>query len=118
MRDGLARACHDLSEGGLAVAAAEMCIAGNLGLALDVGAVAPDAAVALFSESPSRFLAEVRPQHAAAFERALAGVPLLRLGAVTDGSELRLDAGGAGLIRLELDALRRAWQSGLDGIDL
>jgi phosphoribosylformylglycinamidine (FGAM) synthase-like enzyme len=115
---GLLRACHDLSEGGLAVAAAEMCIAGDLGLALDVRAVAADPLVALFSESPSRFLAEVRPQDAAAFERAMAGVPLLRLGAVTDGAELRLDRAGAVQIRLELDALRRTWQSGLDGIDL
>jgi phosphoribosylformylglycinamidine synthase len=115
---GLLRACHDLSEGGLAVAAAEMCIAGDLGLALDVGPVAADPLVALFSESPSRFLAEVRPQDAAAFEQALAGAPLLRLGAVTDGAELRIEGAGAGPIRLELDALRRAWQSGLDGIDL
>jgi len=118
MRDGLVRACHDLSEGGLAVAAAEMCIAGDLGLALDVSAVAADPLVALFSETPSRFLVEVRPQDGAAFEQALAGVPLLRLGAVTNGAELRIERGGAGLIHLELNALRRAWQSGLDGIDL
>jgi phosphoribosylformylglycinamidine synthase subunit II (EC 6.3.5.3) len=74
--------------------------------------------VALFSETPSRFLVEVRPQDGAAFEQALAGVPLLRLGAVTNGAELRIERGGAGLIHLELNALRRAWQSGLDGIDL
>jgi phosphoribosylformylglycinamidine synthase len=107
-----------LSEGGLAVAAAEMCIAGDLGLTLDTGAVAADPLAALFSETPSRFLVEVRPQDAAAFEQALAGVPLASVGAVTDGAELRLHAAGAGLISLELDALRRAWQSGLDGIDL
>ena len=36
MQKGLVRACHDLSEGGLAVAAAEMCIGGRLGMDLTV----------------------------------------------------------------------------------
>ena len=39
---GCVRACHDLSEGGLAVAAAEMAFAGGLGVELDLAAVAAD----------------------------------------------------------------------------
>ena len=38
-RPGLVRACHDLSEGGLAVAAAEMAFAGGLGVEMDLAAV-------------------------------------------------------------------------------
>ena len=64
---GLVRACHDLSEGGLAASVAEMAFAGELGakIALDavphkLGSAATSAAL-LFSESNSRFLCEVRP---------------------------------------------------------
>ncbi|MHC4578222.1 MAG: phosphoribosylformylglycinamidine synthase subunit PurL [Planctomycetota bacterium] len=52
IREGRVRACHDLAEGGLAVAAAEMAIGGNCGVRLRTD-------VNLFSESPSRFLLEV-----------------------------------------------------------
>jgi len=51
IREGLVRACHDLSEGGLAVAATEMAMGGGLGLRLDTD-------TDLFDESPSRFLLE------------------------------------------------------------
>jgi phosphoribosylformylglycinamidine synthase len=88
---GLVRACHDLSEGGLAVALAEMALAGGLGARASLAAVprAPDAAhdaVLLFSESPTRFLLEVRPAHAMALEQLFHGLPLGRLGAVAGGS--------------------------------
>jgi phosphoribosylformylglycinamidine (FGAM) synthase-like enzyme len=63
---GLVRACHDLSEGGLAVAVAEMAFAGGLGAQIDLHAVPTSCtldnpAVRLFSESNSRFLCEVLP---------------------------------------------------------
>jgi phosphoribosylformylglycinamidine synthase subunit PurSL len=88
MRAGLVRACHDCSEGGLAVAAAEMALAGRLGLDLSLthlprspGVDRDD--VALFAESSGRFLVEVAPEDAAAFEEALAGHRLARLGSVS-----------------------------------
>jgi len=52
IREGRVRACHDLNEGGLAVAAAEMAIGGGLGIRVRT-------VVDLFAESPSRFLLEV-----------------------------------------------------------
>lgn len=90
---GLVRACHDLSEGGLAVAAAEMVIAGRLGLDLDLAHVprTPEVetdVMALFSESSARFLVEVAPEATAAFKQALAGRPVARLGRVTDDGRL------------------------------
>ena len=67
---GLVRACHDLSEGGLAVAIAEMAFAGGVGADLTTVADAdrpqPDE-VLLFAESTTRFLVEVPPAKAAAF---------------------------------------------------
>jgi phosphoribosylformylglycinamidine synthase len=106
---GLVRACHDLSEGGLAVAAAEMAFAGGLGLDLTLpGNLA--AAVALFSESPSRFLAEVHPDRAAAFEQTLHGFPLTRIGTVTTDPTLvvRAGVGSQALIYSPIKELRAA----------
>jgi len=64
IRSGKVRACHDLSEGGLAVAAVEMALAGGLGARVDrtamlFGETVDRADVALFGESPTRFLLEV-----------------------------------------------------------
>ena len=68
---GLVRACHDLSEGGLAVAAAEMSFAGGFGAEVDLDAVPRvgelDITARLFSESNTRFLCEVRADNAGAF---------------------------------------------------
>ncbi|GAB4198982.1 MAG: phosphoribosylformylglycinamidine synthase subunit PurL [Roseiflexaceae bacterium] len=116
IRAGLVRACHDLSEGGLGVAAAEMAFAGGLGLALDLGAAPRDQGLdrddlLLFSESPTRFLVELRPSDAAAFEAALAGLPCARVGSVTDTGELVITGlGGAEVLRAALAALKAAWQ--------
>ena len=57
---GLVQSCHDLSEGGLAVALAELCLAGRLGIEL-TDLPADDLATSLFSESSGRLLVEVRP---------------------------------------------------------
>jgi phosphoribosylformylglycinamidine synthase len=107
MRAGEVRACHDLSEGGLAVAAAEMCIGGRLGLALNLPG--GDAVAALFSESNGRLLAEVRPAHQASFEARFAGLPLARLGAVTADGQLRLGSHAQPAIDLPLAQLCAAW---------
>ncbi len=87
---GLVRSCHDLSEGGLALAIAEMAIAGRLGARISLRDVPceDDAAadlVLLFSESPSRFLLEVPPQHHAALTDLLGTLPWGRLGEVDSG---------------------------------
>lgn len=77
---GLVRSCHDVSEGGLAVALAEMCIAGRCGI--DVGTLPDgDLPTALFSESIGRLVVEVRPNDLDDF-LAMAG-PAHRLGVVT-----------------------------------
>jgi phosphoribosylformylglycinamidine synthase len=75
------RACHDISEGGLAVALAEMAIAGRLGLSVDV-LPGPDPVSALFSESSSRFVCEVAADDVAWLGEQL-GEPVIVLGTVT-----------------------------------
>jgi len=118
---GLVRACHDLSEGGLAAAVAEMAFAGGLGARVDVsllpGELGIDAAsdvVRLFSESNTRFVCEVPAQDAAAFEQALAGVPHAALGEVVEAAQLNIVSGQRTLISADLTVLKAAWQSPLD----
>jgi phosphoribosylformylglycinamidine synthase len=66
IRDGLVQACHDVSEGGLAVALAELCIAGGRGAVIDT-LPHPDVPTALFAESIGRLVVEVRPHDVASF---------------------------------------------------
>jgi phosphoribosylformylglycinamidine synthase len=118
VRDGLAQTVHDLSDGGLAVALAEMALAGNLGasVSLDmvpVGSERLDAGTLLFSESPSRFLVEVVPDHVAAFEATLAQVPLARVGEVSDDGLVTILRDGQPIIQVPVDQLKATWQATL-----
>ncbi len=111
---GLVQSCHDLSEGGLAVAVAEMAFAGGVGA--DVTALPAGLAdeVALFSESPTRFILEVETGKAAELAAAFAGLPLARLGVTTGERRLRIaGAGGEWLVWAALAELKEAWQKPL-----
>jgi phosphoribosylformylglycinamidine synthase len=123
---GCVAACHDLSEGGLAAAAAEMAFAGDLGAELrlaDVpGAVGDplpsDAeAILLFAESNSRFLCEVPADRAVEFERLLEGLPCSWAGDVTREPRLVIRGfDGAPRIDACCDGLRQAWLAPLSEI--
>ena len=114
IRAGAVRACHDLSEGGLAVAAAEMAFSGALGMDLDLtdmpasGAVAPGAM--LFGESAGRFLVEVAPEHYDRFLRLVADVPVVQAGQVTATGRLVIRHCGAALLEADLARAKAAWQ--------
>ncbi|MEY2552490.1 MAG: phosphoribosylformylglycinamidine synthase subunit PurSL, partial [Ilumatobacteraceae bacterium] len=81
LRSGRVLACHDLSEGGLAVALAEMAIAGRLGLNIHA-LPEPDPVSALFSESSSRFVCEIAADDVDWLVEQL-GEPVMVLGTVT-----------------------------------
>ena len=115
---GLVRACHDCSEGGIAVAAAEMAFAGMLGMNLIIAAAPNDGVTRdddlLFSESNSRFIVEVEPGRKDAFEKDLAGVPFGLLGTVTGDDRFVIrNAAGRAVIDAPLADLKRAWKSPL-----
>ncbi len=85
MGKGWLASCHDVSDGGLAVALAEMCIGGQLGAAVDIAPLGRTRPVAmLFSESNTRWVIEVPPGKARSVESRFkkAGVPLTKLGTV------------------------------------
>jgi len=104
---GLVASCHDLSEGGLATAAAEMCIGGRLGLALTLPE--GDPWVQLFSESNGRLLVEVAPGRAAEFEARFAALPCTALGTVSGSGRFSVTTRTTGLIDLAVKDLVRAW---------
>ncbi len=112
---GLIQACHDCSEGGLGVALAEMCLAGRLGAEVNV-TLTPGAATLtdterLFSESAGRFVVEVRPQDAAAFETVLKDTPHARIGQVSAQPILSVKGQGQGvIIESGVDQLEQAWR--------
>jgi phosphoribosylformylglycinamidine synthase len=113
IRAGLVRACHDLSEGGLAVAAAEMAFAGEIGADLTATPTLPNPAW-LFAESPTRFLIEVRPEDVAAFESQCRDVPWTRLGVTVAEPRLRIAGSNQEwTIDAPLTDLKQAWQSPL-----
>jgi phosphoribosylformylglycinamidine synthase len=106
-RAGLVRSAHDLSEGGLAVAAAEMCIAGRLGLDLDLPG--RDPVRTLFAETTGCILVEVEPVNRETFLAELAGLPVLRIGTVAAGSGFVVRNDSVTILSLTLDALVQAW---------
>jgi phosphoribosylformylglycinamidine synthase II len=118
---GLVRACHDLSEGGLAAAVSEMAFAGNLGAKIELDQVPQDGisaphrdTVLLFSESNTRFLCEVPLAAAESFEKLLGDVPFGKLGVVTDSGDLVITSSGHPVVVAGLDRLKAAWQSPLN----
>jgi phosphoribosylformylglycinamidine synthase II len=122
IRQGLVRACHDLSEGGLAVAAAEMSLAGLLGMDIDLGQVPHDIHILhsnlintllLFSESASRFLVEVAPQQRDAFEahmRSHGVQDIACIGVVASTGRFTVRGGEQVLIDLPVADLQEAWK--------
>ncbi|MFM2161395.1 MAG: phosphoribosylformylglycinamidine synthase [Pseudomonadota bacterium] len=110
LREGWVAACHDASEGGLAVAVAEMAMAGRLGANVDLGSVPWEGPgdtprKRAFSESLTRWVCEVTPANVPAFEAALAGHPFARIGDVCAAAEVRF----AGLGAVSLESLKAAF---------
>ncbi|MGE4159976.1 MAG: AIR synthase-related protein [Planctomycetota bacterium] len=108
---------HDLSEGGLAVALAEMAFTGQFGAEVDVLAMdaepdLKDPMVLLFSESTGRILVEVPSDQAAVFETCFKGQACRRIGSVNTGSLLTLKAGSQELVSASLEELKASWKNG------
>lgn len=105
---GRVSACHDLSDGGLAVALAEMAMAGGIGATIETLPAGPAHAV-LFGEDQARYLVTVPAGSAEAVraEIAAAGVPVLVLGR-TGGDTFALP-GETPLALAELKTAHETW---------
>ncbi|MEE8402078.1 MAG: phosphoribosylformylglycinamidine synthase subunit PurL [Candidatus Hydrothermarchaeaceae archaeon] len=117
MDKGIVSSCHDLSEGGLSVAAAEMALGGDIGIELALekipvlGKIREDSI--LFSESNSRFLVEVQEDYAEDFEKLMKGIVFARAGSTTKEKELKITSKGRSLVSSDIESIKRAWQGGL-----
>jgi phosphoribosylformylglycinamidine synthase len=104
---GHVSACHDLSEGGLPVALAEMCIGGQLGAAVTLAVENAD--TLMLSESSGRFVVSVPPNQTSAFEALFEGLPYTRIGLVTNTPDLVIKTDSRQLIRASIADMAAAW---------
>ena len=112
---GTVRACHDLSEGGLAVAAAEMTLASGYGAELELRKIPVKTLkrndFALFSESNSRFLVEVAKKDRESFENLMKGKACAAIGKVTKTPRLTIRGlKGAVAVDASVVDLRANWK--------
>ncbi len=112
------RSCHDLSEGGLAVAIAEMAFAGEFGVEVSLAQIAQaeglSDGVLLFSESNTRFVMEVPEPHIENFKKQFADLPVFELGTVSESDRVRITgSSNAVLIDTSWQELKTAWRSPL-----
>ena len=107
----LIQSCHDLSDGGLAVALAETTFGYGCGAEIELPTAGLPLATQLFSESHSRFLATVAPEDVVAFEQLL-GDRATRLGRVTADGQLTVRHAGQTVIDADTTTLRAAWTNG------
>jgi len=118
--DGLVASCHDCSEGGLAVALAEMAFAGGLGVEAGLRGLPKSKDCSrtdaqLFSESNSRYIVEVSPENFDAFAKRMLNLPFGQIGTVTAAPSLIIkDEDGRSVVNAEIDILKQAWQKTFD----
>jgi phosphoribosylformylglycinamidine synthase len=118
MDQGIVRACHDLSDGGLGVSAAEMAFTGNLGLEVDLSRVPVSEEMrddfVLYSESNGRLLVEVSKRDCGDFEVLMGDSVFARIGSVKEDKTLRVEKNGEPLIEIPLVKLIGAWKTPLE----
>ncbi|MDD5166040.1 MAG: phosphoribosylformylglycinamidine synthase subunit PurL [Candidatus Omnitrophica bacterium] len=116
---GLVKAMHDCSEGGLAVALAEMAFSGGMGMEVFLSEVPYERAQArndtvLFSESNSRFVVEVKKKDQKAFEKILKGIPFGLLGCLNEKKEFKVfGLDGKICLKADIKKLKEAWKEPL-----
>jgi phosphoribosylformylglycinamidine synthase len=117
IRAKVVRSCHDISDGGLAVALAESALSGNLGAEIDLADIAAnDETMAeerlLFCESPSRFILSVAKESIDEFEKIMSGSACVKAGTVTDTARIFIKRSGRLLVDTDLARIRTAWETG------
>ncbi|HJV45444.1 MAG TPA: phosphoribosylformylglycinamidine synthase subunit PurL [Bacillota bacterium] len=113
IQSGYVRSAHDLSEGGLAVGLAECCIGRGLGAQVNLDTTLR-ADLALFSESQSRIILSVLPEHVDTIKQIAAevGTPVTQLGRVGD-DRLSISINQQQIIEQPLSELKVAWKDAI-----
>ena len=102
---GVVSAAHDVSEGGVAQAIAELAIYSNKGVSLDVSGVYDDVFTALFSESASRVVVAATDGAAVVRRAQELGIPVVKIGETIDEPVVRVE----GQFEVTVAELTRAW---------
>lgn len=114
---GLIRSAHVCGRGGLAVALAQMVLAAELGLELELDGLGDlPAAALLFAESTGRIVLTCAEADASALEQALGQHGLVALGRTIEPAQLRASLAGAPVLSLSLAQLRARFEEGLHGL--
>jgi len=110
IKEGIIKSAHDCSDGGLAVALAECCLAGDVGFR-GGWEIQGRRDAALFGELPSRIIVSVAPTRAIelAERAAREGIGWGKLGVVR-GERLVIE----GLVDVPLEQMAMMWHNGLD----
>ena len=115
IQNGLIRTAHDCSEGGLAVAVAEMCIGGRLGAIIDIDGIGEgDSFSRLWSESLGRIIVAVDAEHEIQFIESMSDADIHLIGMVTDTQSLIIEDGYDELIQANVSDLTKSWKEALD----
>jgi phosphoribosylformylglycinamidine synthase II len=110
VRTGLLAACHDVSDGGLLTAMAEMCIASGLGVKADMAGALQEP----FAELMAAYVVEIAPGDLAGARELLSAGSLIPLGEVSDSGTLCLHGKGNADVELSIEDMTRAWRWTLD----
>lgn len=109
IRNGKVLSVHDISEGGIASALAEMCFGGDCGAEIDISKIAsvrPD--FILFGETPATFLVEVENGRVA--KKLFANIPYYIIGKTTDEKIIRVNQKSKNVCTVSVARLKESWQ--------
>lgn len=109
VKKGVVLSAHDISEGGLVVALAEMGFSGKAGIKVHLGPSSVATVDRVFGETPGQIVFEIGPENAPLAEKA--GFPVI--GETTSDGQLVITDGGANLINLPISELKALWKNGL-----
>jgi phosphoribosylformylglycinamidine synthase II len=111
MSKGIVKACHDCSDGGMAVALAEMCISGNIGASIDITSMGTSPTERkLFCETNTRWLVEIDRERENEWKETMQK-KIFRLGEV--GNDFLEIGDGNSIMNIGIDEMREAWYSPL-----
>jgi phosphoribosylformylglycinamidine synthase II len=115
IQTGLVKTAHDCSEGGVAVAIAEMCIGGRIGAVIDIDGTGDNELwPRLWGESLGRFIIGVSPEKESEWLEKMAGHHLTYLGQTTQQTNMIISDGYEEIINLEVEDMVYSWQKTLD----
>ncbi len=115
IQEGLVSACHDVSDGGLAVALAEMALAGDIGCRIEApDRLNPPLHAWLFGEDQARYVVSLANAGSVVAAAAAAGVPACRIGKT--GGDLLTLPGGEPISLCELRQAHENWLPNYMGV--